>query len=156
MQNMNERGLDIVQTPQVFLFTNRHLKELIPDFYCSEKSVYFFSKNNCLRVLHIQRGTESIQYETQPDQVLDQVLKNACPLQVKSIFILLQKKLEYSTMSIYWTTSVFVHPSNIHEYTNPGNTLLAVDGKYFDDFTKWLETNAATVFVHKEEVVSRT
>ena len=155
MQNMNERGLDIVQTPRVFLFTNRHLKDEILDFFCYEKSVYFFSKDNCLRVLHVQWGTESIQYEKQEHQVLDQVLKNACPLPVKSIFILQQKHLEYSTMSIYWTTSVFEDPSNIREYTNAGNTL-AVDGKYFDDFTKWLETNAATVFVHKEEVVSRT
>jgi hypothetical protein len=75
MQNMNARGLDIVQTPRVFLFTNRHLKDEILDFFCYEKSVYFFSINNCLRVLHVQRGTECIKYETQPDQVLDQKLK---------------------------------------------------------------------------------
>ena len=89
MQNMNERGLDIVQTPQVFLFTNRHLKDQFPAYFCQEKSVYFCSINNCLHVLHVQLGKECIKYEKQPAQVLYQKLK-------KRLFIASYKYLHSS------------------------------------------------------------
>lgn len=142
MENINQRGSAIVQTPRVFLITKRHLKKEFPDFFVNEDSTYFCIINNCLHAFHVY-GNKCHEYETETDQVL----KDLCPLKVHSIVILHIEHVqnEYADMYIYWTTSSLRDPNDVNQYSNRAK----LDGQYFDDFGKWLETNAAAVNVHK-------